>query len=371
MKVLQRRRVTPADDGIAEVRLPEPEVSPTREILRRVAIAFSLLLLTVLVVYADRHGYRDTGGGSLTFLDAIYYATVSLTTTGYGDITPVTQEARLVNVLVITPLRIGFLVVLVGTTLEVLATRSRQEFRIMRWRSRLRDHTILVGYGTKGRRAVETLVSGGVPPEQIVVVDPSHEAAHEANARGYAGIVGDGSRADVLRRAGVEKAERVLVTTYRDDTAVLVTLTTRQLNPSATIIAAVREAENRPLLEQSGANIVVTSSDAVGRLVGLATVSPPLGIVLDDLLSYGEGLEVASRPVLPREVGKAPRELDDVAVAVVRGGEVFRYYEPTVSRLIKGDHVIVVRPAEEKPWAPRPSEETEPSVEDTEQGPAS
>ncbi|HEY6738653.1 MAG TPA: Ion channel protein, partial [Actinopolymorphaceae bacterium] len=133
----------------------------------------------------------------------------------------------------------------------------------------------------------------------------------------------------------------------------------------------VREAENRPLLEQSGANIVVTSSDAVGRLVGLATVSPPLGIVLDDLLSYGEGLEVASRPVLPREIGKAPRELDDVAVAVVRGGEVFRYYDPTVSRLIKGDQVIVVRPAEEKPWAPRPSEETEPSDADTEQGPTS
>ena len=49
-----------------------------------------------------------------------YYATVSLSTTGYGDITPVSPGARLVNILVVTPLRILFLLILIGTTLEAL-----------------------------------------------------------------------------------------------------------------------------------------------------------------------------------------------------------------------------------------------------------
>ncbi|MGH3487035.1 MAG: potassium channel family protein, partial [Actinopolymorphaceae bacterium] len=236
----------------------------------------------------------------------------------------------------------------------VLATRSREQWRISRWRSRLRDHTVVVGFGTKGRSAVDTLVNGGIPPEQIVVVDPQQSAINEANAAGFGGIVGDATRADVLRRVETQTASRIVVTTHRDDAAVLVTLTARQLNPTAIVVVAVRETENIPLLRQSGADITVTSSDAVGRIMGLSTVSPALGTVLEDLLTYGDGLEVAERAVLPREEGRSPRELDDVAVAVVRDGEVYRYYDPTVAQLLRGDHVIVIRPAEELPWAPRP-----------------
>jgi voltage-gated potassium channel len=356
MSTSRLSRVASASARLPDVRLPAGYVSPLRQIGTRIIAALVLLTLVVLVVYIGRDGYRDSGDpeGRLSLLDALYYATVSLTTTGYGDITPVTPGARLVNVLLVTPLRVAFLIVLVGTTLEVLATRSREQWRISRWRSRLRDHTVVVGFGTKGRSAVDTLINGGIPPEQIVVVDPQQSAINEANAAGLGGIVGDATRAEVLRRVETQTASRIVVTTHRDDAAVLVTLTARQLNPTAIVVVAVRETENIPLLRQSGADITVTSSDAVGRIMGLSTVSPALGTVLEDLLTYGDGLEVAERAVLPREEGCSPRELDDVAVAVVRDGEVYRYYDPTVAQLLRGDNVIVVRPAEELPWAPRP-----------------
>lgn len=350
---------SPRPDSALDIRLPVSYEPPIRQISKRILVALGLLVAVVAVVYVDRDGYRDTAGGPLSILDAFYYATVSLTTTGYGDITPVTPMARLTNILLITPLRIAFLVALVGTTLEVLATRSREQWRISRWRSRLRDHTVVVGYGTKGRSAVETLRGGGVPVNQIVVVDPKPSAIDEANAAGLVGIVGDASRTDVLRRAEAQNARQIIITAHRDDTAVLVTLTARQLNPHAMVVVSVREAENIPLLRQSGADVTVTSSDAVGRIMGLSTVSPALGAVLEDLLTYGEGLEVAERAVLPREEGKSPRELEDVAVAVVRDNEVYRYYDPTVSQLLRGDRVIVVRPAEELPWARRPGTEDE------------
>src|SRR6476469_9787356 len=73
--------------------------------------------------------------------------------------------------LVITPLRLIVLIAFVGTTVELLTERSRQSFRIQRWRTRVRDHTVVVGYGTKGRAAVETLLGDGAKPDQIVVVD--------------------------------------------------------------------------------------------------------------------------------------------------------------------------------------------------------
>src|SRR5699024_394412 len=95
-----------------------------------------------------------------------------------------TQEARLLNVLVITPFRIAFLVLLVGTTLSVLTEESRRALQIQRWRRRMRNHTVVVGYGTKGRSAVAALKADGVPANQIVVIDTDQAALDAASNDG-------------------------------------------------------------------------------------------------------------------------------------------------------------------------------------------
>ena len=140
------------------------------------------------------------------------------------------------------------------------------------------------------RQAFDYFTEGTI---HIVVVDPGAVALSEASRDQLVAIAGDATRRGVLRQAGVEKATHVIITTDRDDSNVLVTLTVRQLNPDAWIVASVREQENVPLMRQSGANSVITSSDAVGRLLGLSSMSPQLGSVMEDLMTYGEGLEVA------------------------------------------------------------------------------
>ncbi len=326
------------------------------ELLFRVLLALGLLGLTVALVYFDNDGYVDNNDptGEVGLIDAVYYATVTLSTTGYGDITPRDPGARLVNALVITPLRIAFLVLLIGTTLEVLAAQGRELVRIARWRKNMDDHVVVIGYGTKGRSAVQTLRNNQVAAEQIVVVDPSSTALGEAHADGFAVVVGDATRREVLRRAGVERARQVIITTDRDDSTVLATLNVRQLNPNTYVVAAVREGDNVQLVRQSGADSVITSSDAVGRLLGLSSLSPSLGVVMEDLLSSSEGLEVAERDLLVPEVGRQPQSLPDQVIAVVRDGTVHRYFDPAVTQLVRGDRLVVVRPATELPWAPRP-----------------
>jgi len=136
------------------VHLPTPKVQPTLVLARRLGLALCLVAFVTLVAYLGRAGYRDSGGGAVGLIDAVYYATVSITTTGYGDIIPVTNEARLLTAILVTPARIVFLILLVGTTLEVLAAGTRTALRTERWRRRSLDgHTIICGYGTKGRRA--------------------------------------------------------------------------------------------------------------------------------------------------------------------------------------------------------------------------
>ena len=86
--------------------------------------------------------------------------------------------------------------------------------------------------------------------------------------------------------------------------------------------------------------------------------------MIEDLLTYGDGLEVAQRDLLVPEVGKQPQSLPDQVIAVVRDEKVYRYFDPMVTLLARGDELIVVRPAKELPWAPRPGTHDEDASDD-------
>ena len=179
----------------------------------------------------------------------------------------------------ITPLRIAFLVLLIGTTLEVLASQGREMFRVSRWRSKMTDHIVVVGYGTKGRSAVETLVSNGISTRRDRHRRPRIDGrcrTPRPTASPWSPATPPGARC--CAGPASSAPAQVIITTDRDDTNVLATLTVRQLNPKAWIVAAVREQENVPLMQQSGADSVITSSDAVGRLLGLSSLSPDAGL---------------------------------------------------------------------------------------------
>ncbi len=338
----ERLTARPDYELVGVLRIPESHISPARAIWRRVAVALSALLIAVATVYLDRGGYIDIRNQPLSFLDCVYFATVSLTTTGYGDITPITESARLINILIITPLRILFLVVLVGTTLQVLTERSRQAWKIQRWRTRVRNHTVVIGYGTKGKTAVVAVLSDAAGPTDIVVVDTDQAALDHASSGGLVTVRGDGTRSDVLRLAGAQRAASIIVATGRDDTAALVTLTAREVAPEAKIVAAIREAENQHLLQQSGADSVVVSSETAGRLLGIATTTPTVVQMIEDLLTPEAGFAIAEREVDQAEVGGSPRHLRDIVLGVVREGRLLRVDAPEADAIEAGDRLLYV-----------------------------
>jgi voltage-gated potassium channel len=350
-----RRRLRQFDQSLADlpvhaltdrVQIPTATVSPARRITVRVIYAMAALFAAVLIVYADRGGYRDVQNNELSFLDCFYYATVSLSTTGYGDITPISPDARLVNVLVITPLRIAFLIVLIGTTVETLTTQSRQVYQIQRWRNKVRNHIVIVGYGTKGRTAAAAMVGDEVAPAEIVVVDENPAALARAKSAGLVTVRGSATDSEVLRLASAQHAKSIIIATSRDDTAVLVTLTARELAPKAKIIAAVREAENQHLLEQSGADSTVVTSETAGRLLGIAVQTPSVVEMMEDLLTPDAGFAIAEREVDPKEVGGSPRHLTDIVLGVVRNDDLLHVDAPEVDALEPGDRLLYIRSAD-------------------------
>jgi voltage-gated potassium channel len=330
-----------SNEASVPVELPGAQRGPVRQVALRLALALALVAFVAVLTYLGRSGYTDPEDESVSLLDAFYYSTVTITTTGYGDIRPVSDAARLLTTILVTPARVLFLILLVGTTLEILADRSRQAIRRRRWRSTLRDHVIVCGFGTKGRSAVRTLLDRGEQLASIVVIDERDDTRRRATAQGLAAVAGSAAATEVLIEAGVREARAIVVAVDRDDAAVLVTLTARELNPKATIVAAAREEENVHLLRQSGASSVITSSGAAGRLLGHAVHEPAVTALLEDLLSVGEGLDVVQREA--READAGP--LADFPAAgpvfgVIRAGEMLRFDDPRAARVEPGDRVV-------------------------------
>lgn len=342
------RRLALSDDlATATLRFPQRRYSPIRNISIRIAVALLTLVITTVLVYSERSCYRDSGQvGPLSILDSFYYSTVSLSTTGYGDITPVCESSRLVNALIITPLRFLFLIVLVGTTIEVLTRRTREQWRSDRWRTHVKDHTVVIGYGVKGRAAAKSLVDAGSARESIVIVTLDRSAVEEATRDGYVAVAGDARREEVLLDAAIERANRIVVATNEDDTSILVTLTARRLSPHARIVASVRESQNAEILRQSGASNVIPSAEAAGRLMGLSLLSSTAGEIMEDLLDSGRGLEVVERDITREELGLSPGDLDargQIVLAVIRDGEPHRFDADTIHTLESGDRLVVIR----------------------------
>ena len=326
-----------AGDG---VRMPGGAKPPLQAVCQRIGLALSLIVFVALVVRVGRGGYVDVTGSPIGIIDAVYYASVTVTTTGYGDITAVSTGARSATILLITPARILFLILVVGTTVEVLTEQSRRLLLTKRWRQQVNDHYLICGFGATGRSAADDLISRGIPFEKIVVVDSDAEAVAYANRIGLVALHGDAAQRALLDDAGIARARAVIVTPNRDDTAVLITLTSRELNPTVHIVAAGKEHENLHLLRQGGANEVIDATAAVGRMLGMGTYAPGAIEIFDDLLDSSTGLELAE--VLPVELNGALETPPGTSLVVaIRNGERLRADQ--VDKIASGDRLIVLR----------------------------
>lgn len=321
------------------------EARPGRVLAARALLVLALLVFTVVVLWLERDGIRDQVDGVLTFIDLLYFTVISLTTVGYGDIVPVTERARLLDAIIITPVRLLVWLVFVGTAFELFFHKGLERIRMMRLQRQLSDHVIVCGYGHSGRTAAAELVSRGTAADRIVVIDGDDAPLKSAAEAGHVGLRGDATMKRTLQDAGVERAAAIIVATGRDDTNALVVLTIRQLNPAIRVIATVREEENGPLLQQAGADTTVTPSRIAGYLLADAVAHRHVNDFVLDVLSSGGRLMLAERAAKQDEIGRRAGVIGDaLIVRILRAGQPVGFWE-TGATIASGDTVLALEPA--------------------------
>jgi voltage-gated potassium channel len=268
---------------------------------------------------------------------------ISATTTGYGDIVPISDRARMFDALVVTPIRIVFLLVLAGTAYTFAIKRTWNKWIMSMIQRNLEDHIIIAGFGVSNSKALEELLSRGTDPRKIVVIDSREEAVEQASDCGVAVLQGDVSRNETLAAARVEHASAILVSAGRDDSNILIVLTARKMAPDIKISVTIRTDENEDIARQAGADTVINPVSFSGLLLASSLQGPHRADYLNDLATSAGRVELRERIVEEHEIGKDLSEVcTGQAVRLIRDGESHGPHDPAFRTLAAGDRILEI-----------------------------
>ena len=322
---------------------------PWTQFAIRIALLLALLLFIVGYHWFERDSLKDTHDGHVSFVDIIYFTMISATTTGYGDIVPITESARLFDSLIVTPIRIFFILILAGTAYTFVIKRVWSRWLMERIQSRLNDHIILAGYGTSGAEAVDELIARGTPAGEIVVIDCNAEALEQAEALGCAVMQADATRDRTLESVQIERARSLIVSTGSDDTSILVALTARHLAPRLKITITIRNEDNELLARKAGATTVVNPVSFAGLLLAGSAQGPVVTDYIADLASSAGRVRLVEREVRDDECGHSLSEIaSGLGVRVYRDGKPIGFWEPGARTLQTGDTIVEIVPTCER-----------------------
>jgi voltage-gated potassium channel len=345
-RIKLRAPTTRLPDDLAHMTLRrKPALNEVQQIGVRVLLMLAALTFIIAFHWFERHGLRDNYDGHVSFSDVIYFTMISATTTGYGDVVPITDQARLFDAVIVTPIRIFFILILAGTAYTFFIKRTWHRYLMRRIQTKLCDHIVVAGYGTSGTQTVDELIARGTDPRNIVVIDPNGNALQRAEDLGCAAMQADATKDEALMAVRVDQARAIMISAGRDDTSILICLTARHLAPNVPISIAVRELDNELPARAAGGTSVINPVSFAGLLLAGSVEGRGITEYLRDLASCGGKVRLHEREIEQFEVGKS---LSDAAIGIgmriMRDGEAIGFWEDAARELRPGDRIIEVIP---------------------------
>lgn len=309
----------------------------------RVLFVLGLVGIAIAVHWFDRAGLRDNYDNQVSFSDVIYFTMISITTTGYGDIAPVSERARLFDALIVTPIRVFVILLFVGTAYSFVFRRTWDKWRMTLIQRNLHDHIVVAGFGVSNSEAVDELIARGTDPAEIVVVDCVHEALERAEKLGCNVMQGDATRDQTLMDVKIDRARSMIVSAGRDDTSILITLTAHHLAPNLRISVTVRAEDNELPARAAGATTVINPVSFAGLLLAGSCSGPHIAEYLSDLAAIDGRVALKERMVHPDEIGKPLSAITTgLGVRIYRGDEPHSFAEPAARALQPGDVIVEI-----------------------------
>jgi voltage-gated potassium channel len=273
----------------------------------RKRLLFALGLLLGLIAVSTT-GYRLLGGESVSFLQALYMAVITVAGVGYGEIVDTSHNPalRIFNIGIVlfgVAITVYVFSVVAAFLVEVEFTKPLWRRRMQKRIDELTEHFIVCGLGDTGRHIVTELQKTGTP---FIVVDISEENVkkmrdlHPDVLGQMLYTVGDATEEEVLQRGGLERARGLIAALPNDKDNLVVTVIVRQRFPKMRIVVRSTDKKFADRMMRAGASSTVSPSQIGGMRMASELIRPHVVGFLDQMLKeQGSTLRVEEIEVSP------------------------------------------------------------------------
>ena len=226
------------------------------------------LFVLVATLFIAAAGFRIIEGEDWSWPDALYMAVITMSTVGYAEVHPLSEEGRLFGLAVIIIGVSAFAYTFASIGEYMVTGRLRGDLQLNRTKRdliKLDNHHVLVGYGHTGAIVASELKS--LSNEQVVIIDVDKHAAQKACDDGFIAIVGDAGQDEVFLKAGIQRAKSLVCTVSSDSIAVMAVLSAQALAPNLKIVARAMFPDAESKLRRAGATEVVSTYHIAGRSI--------------------------------------------------------------------------------------------------------
>ncbi len=251
----------------------------TIEDLPRNLVYAAILIITLPVIGTS--GYMIIEGWG--FLDALYMSVITMTTVGYREVHPLDRDGQIFTMLFLVFSVGAIFYALIGLFQFLLEGELGAFLGVRRMKGQignLKNHYILCGYGRVGEEIARELSERRVP---FVVIEANEQSIERGRRQGVLMLVGDATKDDMLKEAGVERAGCLLAASDSDSGNTFIVLTARALNPALFIVARAGYPDSEPRLQRAGADRVFSPYITAGHQMALAAIQPMVHEFIDSL----------------------------------------------------------------------------------------
>ena len=265
----------------------------SRLYLKCVELDWSILIAVVIAHYMISYiGFNLVGETNLLH-DGVfpYYYFTTVSTVGYGDISPVTDGGRLFFVVFVLPGGLTVFTVVLGKAVGKFSEYFRKKANGMGDFSQIEDAIVIVGYHPqRTKKMIAEIKASANSQDTTIVLMSLKDVPRDTDWRFVKAE--SLSNLDDLKRAAIEQAQQVIVYADTDDQTLTSVLAVRSLNKSAHLVCYFTDAEKADLLSNTcDAEIIVSSSV---ELVARELTDPGSNTVLSDLMSARSGISTFS-----------------------------------------------------------------------------
>jgi voltage-gated potassium channel len=266
----------------------------------------------------------EGGRGTFTnFFNSVWWALVTMTTVGYGDMVPATPLGKIIGSAVII-FGVALTSMFTATVSSIFVAAKIREGKGLQ-QVKYQNHIVLCGWCHITRSYLETLLAihRSHTPQVVLIAEISgaltDDLIQKYEKLNLKFVRGDWTQESILKRASVNSARTVIIlpdeslldASKMDEKTIMATLTVKALSPKVKLLAHIMHGDKQVFLQRANADEVFVSDESTGYL--LASHSEAAGVpqVVREMLSSESGNRIHSQPIPQEFIGRTFQGLSE------------------------------------------------------------